>query len=405
MRSFKSLPLANYVWLAMLAIAVDAVLMPHAVASQPSKLTKPIPSSVEPLFPLTPDTASATWGETVVPIADVRTAVIPPVEEAPVAAPFPARLESAVKGETEEEDAALMPQALPPSSTFTTDAASLAAPFMPAEISPTETEPTVISQGPSREDEVPWRFVVEPYVYLPFETSGDITVRGTEVPYDYDLGDILESLTFAFYGRFEAWKGPWAFVFDGYYTNTVDSDATVVDTPPDLVGELPPNVTVESDAETAYTKLDFAAAYRFGDGDLADALRTADTEFDLGPFIFDAMAGVRLYFFNNSIDLSTDIGQDFDQSRSEAFIEPVIGGRARWNLAHNLAAIAAANISGFGIGESTFSLESYAGVDWMFSGNTSLTASYRITYIDWERDEAGLNFFQHGPALGMKFRF
>jgi hypothetical protein len=262
-----------------------------------------------------------------------------------------------------------------------------------------------ISEATSNGDEIPWRFVLEPYIYLPFETSGDITVRGVEVPYSYDLGETLESLTFAFFGRFEAWKGPWAFVFDGYYSNTVESDSREVNTPPSLVGTLPPQVTFESDAETAYTKLDFAGAHRFGDGNLPEAFRTAETDFELGPFIFDAIAGVRLYFFNNDIDVSTNIGRDFNFNRSETFIEPMIGGRARWNFSPNLAAIAAANVSGFGIGDFTFSVESYAGIDWLFSGNTSLTATYRITYIDWTRDQAGLNLFQHGPALGIKFRF
>lgn len=253
--------------------------------------------------------------------------------------------------------------------------------------------------------EIPWRFVLEPYVYLPFETSGDVIINNIEVPFDYDLGEVLESLTFATYGRFEAWQGPWAFVFDGYYFNTVESDSVQINTPPILQGLLPGQVTIDSTVETSFTKLDFAGAYRFGDGNLAEAFTTADTEFDLGPFLFDVIAGVRLYFFSNDIHLTSNIGREFDISRSSTFVEPLLGGRARWNLSDHLAVLAAANVSGFGIGDMTFSLESYAGIDWMFSGNTSLTAAYRITYIDYDRDNSGFNLFQHGPALGVKFRF
>jgi len=271
-----------------------------------------------------------------------------------------------------------------------------------------DAAPNVVGQAAAgNTDEVPWRFVLEPYLYLPLETNGDITVRDIEVPYDYSLGDILESLTFAFYGRFEAWKGPWAFVFDGYYFNTVESDSQNIPAAALPPGVLPPEITqipLEGTAETAFLKLDFAGAYRFGDGNLANALSTAETEFDLGPFVFDAIAGLRLYSFSNDIELSTPLGFERDFSSSNTFVEPMIGGRARWNFADNLAAIAAANISGFGIG-TDISVEGYAGVDWLFSGNTSLTATYRLTYIDYSEGSSGFNLFQHGPAIGVKFRF
>lgn len=129
-----------------------------------------------------------------------------------------------------------------------------------------------IAQSVSASDEIPWRFVLEPYIYLPLETTGDITVRDTEVPVDFSLGDILETLNFALYGRFEGWKGHWGFIVDAYYFNTVDSDSTRVDTPPELQGVLPAQISIDATAETAFTKLDLAAGYRFGNEELADTL-------------------------------------------------------------------------------------------------------------------------------------
>ncbi|HEY9888555.1 MAG TPA: hypothetical protein V6D02_09165 [Candidatus Obscuribacterales bacterium] len=266
--------------------------------------------------------------------------------------------------------------------------------------------PAVVSQTAENADAIPWRFVVEPYLYLPLNTTGDVEARNVEVPFDYSLGDILESLTFAFYGRFEAWKGPWGMVFDGYYFNTVESDSQNIPTAILPPGLLPPQLTqlpVEGSVETAFLKLDFAGAYRFGDGNLPNALSTAETEFDLGPFVFDAIAGLRLYSFSNEIELSS-LGFQRDFSRSDTFVEPLIGGRARWNFSDHLAAIAALNLSGFGIG-TDISLESQVGIDWLASGNTSLTAGYRFTYIDYTQGSAGFNLFQHGPTLGVKFRF
>jgi hypothetical protein len=268
-------------------------------------------------------------------------------------------------------------------------------------------EPDILSQTADGASEIPWRFVLEPYLYLPLATNGDVTVRNVEVPFDFGLGDILESLTFAFYGRFEAWKGPWAFIFDGYYFNTVESESRSIPTSVLPPGLLPPQITqvsVGATAETAFFKLDFAGAYRFGDGNLANAFSTAETEFDLGPFVFDAIAGLRLYSFSNDIELTSNIGVGREFGSSNTFVEPMIGGRARWNFSDHLAAIVAANVSGFGIG-TDISVEGYAGIDWLFSGNTSLTAMYRLTYIDYTQGSSGFNLFQHGPAIGVKFRF
>lgn len=275
---------------------------------------------------------------------------------------------------------------------------------------PTSPNPDIAPNWVSQTEttaELPWRFVLEPYVYLPLETNGDVTIRNTEVPFDFSLGDVLESLTFAFYGRFEAWKGPWAVVLDGYYFDTAESASRNIPAGALPPGLLPPQVTqvpVNGTAETAVLKLDLAGAYRFGDGNLPNALANAETEFDLGPFVFDAIAGLRLYSFSNDIELSTPLGFERGFSRSDTFVEPMIGGRARWNLSDNLAAIAAANLSGFGIG-TDISIESYAGIDWLFSGNTSLTATYRLTYIDYSEGSSGFNLFQHGPAIGVKLRF
>ncbi|MDR9403436.1 MAG: hypothetical protein RI580_08350 [Halothece sp. Uz-M2-17] len=264
--------------------------------------------------------------------------------------------------------------------------------------------PELTAQSVNASDEIPWRFILEPYIYLPLETTGDITVRNTEVPVDFSLGDILETLTFALYGRFEGWKGHWGFIIDAYHFNSVDSDSTRVDTPPALQGVLPAQITIEATAETAFTKLDLAAGYRFGNEGLTDAFQTAKTDFELGPFIFDAIAGLRFYFVNNDLELTSNIGQEFNFSGSNTLVEPMIGGRARWNLSDNLGVLAVANFSGFGIG-TNISIESYAGIDWLFSGNTSMTATYRLTYINYDEDDSGLDIFQHGPALGVKFRF
>lgn len=267
-----------------------------------------------------------------------------------------------------------------------------------------------VAQTSNTADDIPWRFSFEPYVYAPFGVSGDVTVDGVKVPIDAGIGDIfsvaINTLNFAAFGRAEAWKGHWGIVFDGAYANLGTAQTVEIPLPPELqLFGLPSEIDIDAAVGVTFSRFDLAAAYRFGDGNLSNAFRTADTEFELGPFLFDAIAGLRIQNFQNDLQLTDNLGDEFDFSDSQTFVEPLLGGHARWNLSDNLAVLTGGSVSGFGIGDLTFSVDGYAGVDWLFSGNTSLLASYRFTYVDSSSDSLGLNLFTHGPLVGVKFRF
>ncbi len=268
----------------------------------------------------------------------------------------------------------------------------------------------LLSQAADSTSEIPWRFSIEPFFYVPFWVNGDVTVRGINAPINAGPSDtfstIVNDLNFAAFGRAEAWKGPWGIFFSGAYMNLGTGRTATVPVPPVLQQTgLPPQATLSAAAGASFVQLDLGGAYRFGDGNLPTALRTTNTEFDLGPFIFDAMAGARLYSFSNSLVLTGPLANSFEFGQSRTIFEPMIGGRARWNLSHNLAALVGGTMSGFGIGNLTFSTSAYAGIDWLFSGNTSLMASYGFTYLDYSSGDSGLNLFTHGPNIGVKFRF
>ena len=279
-----------------------------------------------------------------------------------------------------------------------------------ASLRETFTQANLLTQATDSADEIPWRFSIEPFFYVPFGANGDVTVRGISAPINAGISDtfstIVNDLNFAAFGRFEAWKGPWGIFFGGAYVNLGTGQTATIPVPPALqqIG-LPSQATLSAAAGTSFVQLDLGGAYRFGDSNLATALRTADTEFDLGPFVFDALAGVRFYSFNNNLVLTGPLGNQFEFDQSKTSFEPMLGGRARWNLSHNLAALAGGSMSGFGLGDLTFSAAGYAGVDWLFSGNTSLLASYGFTYLDYTSGNSGVNLFTHGPNIGVKFRF
>ncbi|WP_330203128.1 hypothetical protein [Cyanobacterium sp. Dongsha4] len=67
-----------------------------------------------------------------------------------------------------------------------------------------------------------WRFQFQPYVTVPINTYGTATARGRSVDYHLSLGEMLDALNFTASARFEAWKGRFGVIFDGYYVNLGD---------------------------------------------------------------------------------------------------------------------------------------------------------------------------------------
>jgi hypothetical protein len=58
-------------------------------------------------------------------------------------------------------------------------------------------------------------------------------------------------------------------------------------------------------------------------------------------------------------------------------VSPLLGGRLRLNVNPKLALVTTGSVAGFGIsGLSKWNVMS--GIDWMFSGNTSLGLGYRL---------------------------
>jgi hypothetical protein len=69
-----------------------------------------------------------------------------------------------------------------------------------------------------------------------------------------------------------------------------------------------------------------------------------------------------------------------------------------------LAVVGSGTISGFGLsGLTQYGIQ--GGVDWMFSGNTTLAAGYRFSFLDYNTDQIDLDVNQSGPYLNIGFRF
>lgn len=163
-----------------------------------------------------------------------------------------------------------------------------------------------------------------------------------------------------------------------------------------------------SNVEVQTWNVDLAAAYRFYDQSQVNPKGVA-TEFDLGFFLFDIIGGVRILGMSENLDVDTNLGGEGNFNSSVTIAQPLLGARLRLNFSDNLAGVFLGTVAGFNIGSLGLSWQAIAGLDWMFSGNTSVGIGYRFAYFEYEtgsgRDKFSVSLNNNGPYLNLTFRF
>ncbi|NJL49677.1 MAG: hypothetical protein HC929_22395 [Leptolyngbyaceae cyanobacterium SM2_5_2] len=311
-----------------------------------------------------------------------------------------------------------------PSSSNSLDRLQIAAPLANGSLlqtplaQPLNMAQTTAEPSPSEQ----WHFLLVPYIYVPFNISGSATFKGTEEFRNNFLGDfddpsrdfeftpteirtaLQNSLNFAFLGGLEAWTPNYTV---GILANldyvslssreTLNRDVRI----PGAAAFVPTEVNAA--LNTQLWRGDLAASYRFYDAARANP-EGLNTEFDLGPFVFDVLGGLSLVQINTQLGLNTNLGGSGQFNSTRTVISPLIGGRVRWNANPKLAVLASGTVSGFGLsGLTQYGIQ--GGVDWMFSGDTTLGAGYRFGFLDYSSDQIDLNVNQNGPYLNIGFRF
>ncbi|MDJ0557264.1 MAG: hypothetical protein QNJ68_23025 [Microcoleaceae cyanobacterium MO_207.B10] len=257
-------------------------------------------------------------------------------------------------------------------------------------------------------EERAWKFELTPFAFVPLNVDGDSTVEGVTADINMDLGEILEILTFAASGRFEAWyKNKFGIIFEGIYLKLGDDGEDIISGPRGLV-----DLQIEVDVEYDQAVFDLAFAYRteIDDGDDDDKVSQAG----LPDGYFDIIAGVRLQYLEQRVDLNTERSGPFrtvnverDLGQDETWVEPLLSARFRYQISPKFAIGTRGDISGFGIDDLSTTWRILTGFDWVFSGDTSLKLGYEVYSIDYKTsdDQFGLDQFQHGPYIGVTFRF
>nr|RNJ67942.1 MAG: hypothetical protein EDM05_17705 [Leptolyngbya sp. IPPAS B-1204] len=267
---------------------------------------------------------------------------------------------------------------------------------LPAESQPSEPVPEAEETSPR------WRFTLTPYGFVPLSVEGSATVRDFTADIDLGLDDVLDPLNFAAAGRVEAWRGNLGLIFDGAYFNLGQENSRSLSIPNCLCDIFPSEIT--ADIKVQYGQFDLAVGYR-----IAENVNQANNEFELGPLAFDAILGIRIYTLRQEIDLSTNLGTSRNFEGSGTLVQPLVSGRLRWNLSPKLAGWVRGDLAGLGIGGTLMAASFTGGLDWMFSGDTSLLLAYRLSSLRYDTEAGGenleLNLLFQGPYLGVVFRF
>lgn len=283
-----------------------------------------------------------------------------------------------------------------------------------------QSEPAPESATETEEDERnPWRVEIQPYFFVPFDLSGDISI-GNElefnnefgsgegedrfpVTFDFNLGlsdflelDLTQLLWLA--GRLEVWNDDvgLGLIVQGAYSK---------------IGVEQEFDRFDVDLSTETIAVDVALGYNFGgpiplrEVDQAE-LDGVDEDAEIYPSLgFELFGGARYGSITQEVEF--DPGPDFDFGPE--WFEPLVGGRITFNLSEDLSFGVRADTSITTSGTSDENWNLFIGIDWQLSPNFSLRPAYRFYSLTVREDgrfgERKVSLDAQGLWLGLVFTF
>jgi hypothetical protein len=252
-----------------------------------------------------------------------------------------------------------------------------------------------------------WRLSFTPYAWYPW-LQGDMTVKGRSINVDVNPIQVLEHLErVPFFGYGEARNGPIALYSDVFYANL------------GLTGEGVRSRTLASGITgtlSAAVGLDFEEAVVEVGGAYEIMKWDSHTAIDI-------LAGARYWHQEGSLNLALagtlDAGdlvisgnRAIARSGSVDWVDPLVGGRIRYNLAPGQDLILRGDVGGFGVG-SQFSWNTLAAYSFAFAKRDGVTYSgllgYRALSADYEQGSGRTKYVydvvMHGPVTGLTIGF
>lgn len=248
---------------------------------------------------------------------------------------------------------------------------------------PAPRNPCCFTQGKPCGDPCDWKFDASFFLWLPGMT-GDVTVRGRTVEVDstpLDVFDVLDKVEFIFAGQIRAYRGPWSLQLGGMTMTLGDS-----------IDAQERNASVGLEMEM--TLLQFDVGYCLGKDRMSCG----------GDRTYEVYAGARSFDLTASIDPSRLPGV----SATQDFVDPLIGGRIKWDPCSKWSFDLEADIGGFGVG-SDFSWSARAAAEYSFNRVFSMELGMKVLDIDYTNGSGASLFVwdvtMWGPYVLFRFAF
>jgi len=253
-----------------------------------------------------------------------------------------------------------------------------------------------------------WRLSFTPYAWLTW-LQGDMAVRGRSVNLDVAPWTVLGHLERApFFGYGEARNGPLALYSDIFYAD-LGLNATGIRSR-SVASGITGTLSAARGVGFEEAVVEVGGAYEVMKCDPHTAI--------------DILAGARYWHQEMSVNLAlnaslTDLGDldisrgfAIDRSGSVDWVDPVVGGRIRYNLAPGQDLMLRADVGGFGAG-SQFSWNALAAYNFVLTQRDGVTypglLGYRALSADFEqgsgRSEYVYDLVMHGPVTGLTVAF
>lgn len=234
--------------------------------------------------------------------------------------------------------------------------------------------------------------------------TGDSTVRGADIDVDAQFLDVLSDA--------DTLLGLMGAVDMQYKQLVFQIHPTWMRVGVDDKSASAQGVPIRADYESDTLWFEGFAGWRFIDREL-------DEPGSGRLFHVDGFVGGRVTYLETDLGLTplTDVtlsdgtllpaGTKVDVTESEAWFDPFIGARVRYDLSHTWSVQLRADIGGFGVG-SEFSWQTIAFLGWrfdLFGADAALLVGYRALGQKYQDSDYEWDVIAHGPAFGLNIAF
>jgi opacity protein-like surface antigen len=263
-----------------------------------------------------------------------------------------------------------------------------------------------------------WEFRFTPYAWAT-SVNGNSTVAGQTVDVDASFLDIVEDSEsiLALMGYFEARRGGLAFYTDVVWSSLTFNGQRSATGP---LGGL--NVSVNGELDYEQTIIEAGISYEIARFSREAVSLKDDLGVPTSYTAIDVLAGAR--YWRESVGVSLDItgmgpgvlppgfqvsgNRVIARSGATEWIDPVVGLRVRHQFSPGQELQLRGDIGGFGVG-SDFSWQLFGGYSFQLAESWSGVVGYRALSVDFSEEASngtrGIDLLQHGPVIGVNFRW